>query len=354
MFQIDLATAIRHFSLIFGSAIASFLLAVLVAPAVKKALEYFKLKKTLRETALDGNQASIFRALHLKKEGTPTMGGILVWGVAMLIILISPLFQLLGLTRFSLLNRSETYLPLFTLFVTAILGAVDDFLNIKKIGGGRGLTAKLKFFWLTLFGLLGGLWFYFKLNYNLIAIPGFGSIELGPWYILLFTFVIVATANAVNLTDGLDGLAGGLLVIAFTAFGIIAYLNGLLVLTAFCAVIIGATLAFVWFNIPPALFYMGDTGALALGATLGVIAMLTDSVVILPFIGFVFVVETLSVIAQLVSKKFFRRKILKIAPLHHHFEASGWPEGKVVMRFWIVGGFMAVLGVILELLTFLR
>ncbi len=351
--RIDIATALRHFSLIFGSAVISFGIAMLLTPLVSKLLQKFRLYKVIRENSIDGKAAEIFRALHLKKEGTPTMGGMLIWGVTFLVVFISPLFQALGLTRFSLLERKETYLPLFTLGLTAALGAIDDFLNVRGIGSGKGIAAKWKTAWLILFSLLGGLWFHFKLGYDLIHIPGFKDVPIGGWYVALFMFIIIASANAVNITDGLDGLAGGLLVIAFAAFAVIAYLQGLLILAAFCAIIVGASLAFLWFNIPPALFFMGDTGALALGATLGVIAMLTNSVLILPFIAFVFVIETLSVIIQLVSKKFRGKKVFLVAPLHHHYEAKGWPEGKVVMRFWILGGFMATLGVILEFLSLL-
>lgn len=349
--NIDLATAFRHFSLIFGSSIVSFLIALLLTPGFAKTLIKLKLRKNLRETTIGGEAAEIFRSLHIKKEGTPTMGGLLIWLVTLGVILISPLFQYFNVTRFSLFNRNETYLPLFTLVTVGALGALDDVLNVKKIGKTHGMTVKFKMLWLTIFGLAGGWWFHAKLGYDFIHVPGLGDLQLGFWYIPLFAIIIVASANAVNFTDGLDGLAGGLLVISFTALGIISYLHGLVILTAFCGVIVGTTLAFLWFNIPPALFYMGDTGALALGATMGVIAMLTDSLVILPFIAFVYVIETLSVIIQIVSKKLFHRKVFKIAPLHHHFEAVGWPEGKVVMRFWILGGFTAVLGVILEILN---
>lgn len=345
----------RHFFLIFGSAVLAFILAMLLTKPLYSMLKKLHIKKTIRETAIDGKTAEIFQQLHRWKEGTPTMGGIIIWGIVLLMVFISPIGQLLGLTRFSLLNRNETYLPLFTLIVTAILGAFDDFLNVKKVGKSRGLTVSVKFIWLILFSLLGGLWFHFKLGYDGINIPGIGNIILGPWYILLFMFIIIASSNAVNITDGLDGLAGGLLIIAFGSLGIISYLQGLLILTVFCAIIVGAILAFLWFNIPPALFYMGDTGALALGATMGVIAMLTNSVFILPFIAFIFVIETISVIIQLLSKKFRNgKKVFIISPLHHHFEAKGWPEGKVVMRFWIIGGFMAALGIALEIMSLLN
>lgn len=348
---IDIATALRHFTLIFGATILSFSVVTLLTPWYYKLLLKFGIKKQLRLEAADGKVATIFRKLHAGKEGTPTMGGVLIWVTVAVIVLISPLAQELGLTRFSLLNRNETYLPVFTLIATALLGLVDDYLNIHT--QHKGLRLKPKFFWLTLFGLLGGLWFYYKLEISAIHLPGFGDISIGAWYIALFTFIIVASANAVNFTDGLDGLAGGLIVITFTALGIIAYIQGLTILAAFCGLIVGGTLAFLWFNIPPALFYMGDTGALALGATMGVIAMLTDSVIILPFVAFVFMIEGLSSFIQLVSKKLFNKKVFLIAPLHHHFEAKGWNEEKVVMRFWIIGGFMAALGVILEFLSLL-
>ena len=350
MFQnFDLETTIRHFFLIFGLTIASFIIVAGITPFYYKFLLKFGIKKKLREEAADGKAATIFRELHKGKEGTPTMGGVLIWVVAALIVLISPAAQFFGITHFSLLNRNETYIPVFTLISVGILGLIDDYLNIHS--EQKGLRVKPKFLWLTLFALMGGLWFYFKLGYNTIHIPGIGDAPIGIFYILLFIFIIVASANAVNITDGLDGLAGGLIVIAFTAFGAIAYMQSLVILAAFCGIIVGATLAFLWFNIPPALFYMGDTGALALGATLGVIAMLTNSVLILPLIAFIFVIEAASSGIQLLSKRWFKKKVFLIAPLHHHFEAKGWKEEKVVMRFWIIGAFTSVLGVILAVLS---
>lgn len=349
--SIDIVTALRHFSLIFGLTIGGFLIVSLVTPAYHRFLLKHGIKKQLRDEAADGKLATIFRKLHKDKAGTPTMGGVLIWVTVAMVVFLSPIAQLLGITRFSLFNRNETYLPVFTLVFAALLGLVDDYLNIHD--GKKGIRVKPKFLWLTLFGLIGGLWFYFKLGFDSIHIPGFGDVTINAWYIVLFTFVIVASANAVNITDGLDGLAGGLIIIAFTSLGLISYLQGLVILTAFCALVVGTTLAFLWFNIPPALFYMGDTGALALGATMGVIAMLTNSVLLLPFVGFIFVVETFSSLIQLAWKRWFKKKIFLIAPLHHHLEEKGWPEEKVVMRFWIIGAFMAALGVILEFLSLL-
>lgn len=329
---------------VFSFGVVAFLVTLLITPFFIHFLKNHNIGKQIREETVDGKKALIFRKLHLKKTGTPTMGGILVWGLVLVIVIIS------AFTPFSILDKGQTYLPLFTLVVTGILGAWDDYTNIKGNGKKKGIDAKPKMLWLTLFALLGAWWFYFKLGYDLIHIPGIGDFYLGIWYIPLFMLVIISTANAVNITDGLDGLAGGLLILAFGGFAAIAYVKGLIILTAFLFVICGSLTAFLWFNVPPALFFMGDTGALSLGATLGVVAMMTNSVVALPLIGFVFVVETLSCILQLSSKRFFGRKIFKITPLHHHFEAIGWTEATVVTRFWIIGGIVAIIGIIIGLI----
>lgn len=350
-----LIRVVEDLFLIFGSGTLAFLIALALTPWFTRQLIKFKIGKQLRENAISGEESILFRMLHAKKSGTPTMGGLLVWNTILIVVLISRALSAAGFFNHSLLNRKETWIPLFTLVACGLLGAVDDYLNIKGIGKTKGLSAKLKMFWLTLFSGVGAWWFYAKLGFNHISIPipGISVVEIGWLYIPLFILVIVATANAVNFTDGLDGLASGLLIMAFGAFGVIAYTKGLLILAALCSVIVGALLAFLWFNIPPAKFYMGDTGSLALGATLGVIAMLTDQVLILPIVGFIFVIEALSVIIQLISKKFFKRKIFKIAPIHHHFEQSGWAEFTVVMRFWIIGGIFASLGTIIGILNIL-
>jgi len=221
------------------------------------------------------------------------------------------------------------------------------------MGKNKGLSAWSKLALLMVISATAASWFYFRLEYQTMHIP-FGeyvglpqNLHLGIWYIPVFMFVLIGTANAVNVTDGLDGLAAGLLIIAFGAFGVVAYIHGLYVLTAFCGVIAGAIAAFLWHNVPPAIFFMGDTGSLALGGTLAVMAFMIDQVLILPIIGMVFVLEMLSVIIQLTSKKFFKRKVFKSAPFHHHLEAMGWGESKVTMRLWIIGVFFALLGVII-------
>lgn len=344
-----LTDTVRHLILILGSGFLGFVVAFLAAPGFIKLLYKFKIGKNIRTIASDGKAAELFHALHSKKAGTPTMGGILIWMSVIIVVILSRFLSFGGLFEHSLLNRAETYMPFITLLVVAALGAIDDIFNIKGWGKSKGLNIKPKMFTLTLFAVAAALWFYFKLDYSSIHVPGVGDFYLGWWIIPLFVFILTGSANAVNFTDGLDGLAGGLIIISFGTYSALAYAHGLLILSAFCALISGASLAFLWFNIPPARFYMGDTGALALGATLGVIAMLTNTVLILPFIGSIFVIETLSVIIQLTSKKLFHKKVFLIAPLHHHFEQKGWPEAQVVMRFWIIGGLLAAVGLVLGL-----
>ncbi|MFA6522930.1 MAG: phospho-N-acetylmuramoyl-pentapeptide-transferase [Candidatus Peribacteraceae bacterium] len=336
---------------ILGYAFFAFALGLLLTPTFVAFLKRNRLGKQLRVETVDGREPSVFRKYHEHKGGTPTMGGVLIWGSIVLTVLASRLLSYLGVVPNSLLQRGQVYLPLFMLLSLGLLGALDDYLNIFGIGKKRGLDVMPKILSLLLIATMGALWFYFKLGYDQIHVPFYGQIVLGAWYVPVFIFIIIGTANAVNITDGLDGLASGLLVLAFGFFAVIAYFKGLYILAGFCAVTSGAVAAFLWHNIPPALFFMGDTGSLALGGTLGVIALMLDQVLVLPLIGFIFVVETLSVIIQLTSKKLRGgKKVFHAAPLHHHFEALGWGESKVTMRLWIIGGFFAFLGVLLSLM----
>lgn len=306
--------------------------------------------KQLRVETVDGREPSVFKKYHQHKFGTPTMGGLLIWGSIFATIAFSRFLSLTGVVSDSLLKKGQVYLPLFALLSMGILGAVDDYFNICGIGKKRGIDWLPKIIILLLISIVGAVWFYFKLNYDQIHVPFFGPVTVGLWYIPIFMFIVIGTANAVNVTDGLDALAGGLLAIAYGAFAIIAYMKGLYILAGFCGVCVGAIAAFLWHNVPPALFYMGDTGSFALGGTLGVIALMIDQALVLPLIGFVFVIEMLSVIIQLTSKKFRGgKKVFRAAPIHHHFEALEWGESKVVMRLWITGAFMAFFGVIVAI-----
>lgn len=339
---------------ILGFSALAFGIGLLLTPSFIAFLRYYKLGKKLRAQAVDGGTASVFLTYHQAKAGTPTMGGILIWGSIVITVILSRFLAFAGQVDHSLLQRGQVYIPLAVLLSFGLLGAVDDYFNICGIGKNRGLNAVPKLLMFLGIGLAAALWFYFRLDYHTLHIP-YGmllglkdpNIDMGLWYIPFFVFVLVGTTNAVNVTDGLDGLAAGLLILAFLAFGIVAYVSQLYVLAGFCGVVAGAIAAFLWHNVPPALFFMGDTGALALGATLAVMAFMINEVLLLPIVGFVFVIEMLSVIIQLTSKKLRNgKKVFRSAPFHHHLEALEWGESKVTMRLWIIGAFFAFLGVI--------
>lgn len=335
---------------IFVLTALSFVIAMVWTPILTHFLFKYKLGKQIR----DEKSAPIMSSLHKNKSGTPTMGGILIWATVLFLAL---LFFYLGkwtnweiLKNFNFLTRSQTLLPLGALVASAIVGLVDDYLNTRKIGpNGGGFRMRHRLLMYTLIAVVGAWWFYFKLDWHIIHVPFLGNFDIGFWYFPIFVFIIVATSFSVNESDGLDGLAGGLLLVAFGAFGAIAFVQGKIELAAFCGAISGALLAFLWFNINPARFFMGDTGAMSLGVTLGIVAMLTNSVLLLPIIGFLFAVESISVIIQILSKKIRGKKVFLSTPIHHHLEARGWPEPKIVMRFWVIAGMTAVVGLIIAL-----
>jgi phospho-N-acetylmuramoyl-pentapeptide-transferase len=336
---------------IFSLAAISFGTAFVLTPALTTFLYKHKVGKQIRA---DGD-TPVFTKLHAKKKGTPTMGGVLIWFTTLsLAAIFWFLDRVLGINFFHELNfltRQQTLLPLGALFASAILGALDDYLGIKGIGPkGGGLQMRYKLILYALVAFVGAYWFYYKLDFDVLRIPGFGNFEIGLWYIPLFIFVVIATSFSVNETDGLDGLAGGVMAISFFSYGLIAYLQGRYELASLAAVIAGSLLAFLWFNIYPARFIMGDTGSMSLGTVLAVMAFLTNSVVVLPIIGLVLVLETLSVIIQITSRKLTGKKIFLSAPLHHHFEAKGWPETKVTMRFWVIAAVSAVVGLAVNLI----
>ena len=330
----------------------AFALSMMLTPAWTHFLFKYKLVKTVR----DDGTSPIFSKLHKGKSGTPTMGGVLIWLTVLILAggfwLIHIFWPDSTLAGFDFLTREETYLPLGALVASAIVGLVDDWFNVTRQGGGKGggLTVKHRLFIYTLIALFGAWWFYFKLDWDVVRVPFLGVFELGWWFIPFFVFILVATAFSVNGADGLDGLAGGIVLAAFASYGTIAFVQGNYNMAAFCGVISGALLSFLWFNINPARFFMGDTGAMSLGIVLGIVAMLTGYPLLLPIIGFLLLLESLSVIIQLLSKKFRGKKVFLSAPIHHHFEAQGWPETKIVMRFWVIAGVFAVLGLILAII----
>jgi len=319
-----------------------FVLAMLLTPVYTHFAYKYEWWKKMRTETVDGEKAKIYQKLHGEKHkrNIPTMAGILIWGTVLILTLI---FNL---------DRAQTWLPLFTIVSVGILGVVDDVVNVRSMGGVAGIKSKVKMAWLIVIALLGAFWFYDKLGHDVINIPFNSDLTIGWLYIPFFILVFISTANAVNITDGLDGLSGGLLATSFFAFLVIAFFQGNYGIAALCGTLVGAILAYTWFNIYPARFFMGDTGAIALGATLGVIAMLTNSALVLPVIGLIFVVEAGSSLIQIIAWKVLKkRKIFIVAPIHHHFEAKGWPETKVTMRFWVIGAMMAVLGVVLRFVS---
>lgn len=329
---------------VLGLFLISFLVALTVTPVVERFLHRFHMAKQIR----DASQAPIFAKLHRGKAGTPTMGGVIIWGtvlgLAFIIFILS--FLMDGFWEYlNFVDRRETYLPIAAMLLAGVLGFIDDFLGVKRIGpSGGGLAMRHKLLVYTFLAALGASWFYFKLEWSELYIPFFGAVNIGWWYIPVFMFVIVGSAFSANETDGLDGLAGGVLLFAFIALTAVSFMLGRYYLAAFGGVTIGALLAFLWYNIYPARFFMGDTGSMSLGVTMGVIAMLTNTTLFLPFFAFVLVVETLSVIVQVVSKRFRGKKVFLSTPIHHHFEALGWPESQVTMRFWIVAAAVGSFG----------
>jgi len=319
-----------------GFAFAMLLTPIYTTVAYKR--EWWKRQRT---DAWSGGKATVYQKLHAAKHkrNIPTMAG-LIFVAAIAIV-----------TLTGNLDRGQTWLPLAGLVAAGLIGLFDDILNIKSSGKGvAGMSARLKFGLYSVLALAGGWWFYSKLGVDSMYIPGFGEWFIGIGVVALFWLVVVATANAVNISDGLDGLAGGLLTSSFMAYAIIAAVQHKFVLAGFCVTVIGALLSYTWFNIYPARFLMGDVGSFALGAALGIIALQTNTVYILPIIGAVYVMETGSVIINRTSRKLRNgKKVFLSSPIHHHFEAIGWPETKVTMRFWILGQVSAVLGLIVFL-----
>lgn len=351
--------AIKISSLGFLSSLISFFVAGFLIKFLYK-IEFWKKKP--REKTIDGKEAEVFLAFHKEKEvNTPRGGGIIIWSSVLIllgIVLLAGMFSdVWWIDKLNFLSREETWIPLFALVTASLIGLIDDISVVygtgKYIGGG--LKFKTRLFLVAVIGLIGGSWLYYKLGWDSIHIPllsdfphGFDW-HLGIYFILLYIVVSLASW-ASGVVDGLDGLAGGVYGSIFGAFAVIAFSQGMIDLSAFCMAVLGTLFSFLWFNIPPAKFYMGETGILGLAMTMTAIAFLTDSVAVLPVIAGVLVIETGSVIIQLFSKRYRGKKIWLSTPIHHHLEAIGWKPHQITMRFWLLSIIFAVVGAAIQLL----
>ncbi len=330
-------------SLVLALAGLSFMLTVIWGTPLLRVLRYFKIGKAIR---VEGPQS------HFTKMGTPTMGGVMIVLPVTLITVLMNASSLIGLT---FLGRS-VLLPMGVMIIFALLGAVDDWIGISGRSPSKGLRARTKFLVQVLFAFVAGIGLRYFLDVPELYLPGVkGEIEIGAWYLPIAIFLIVSFSNAINLTDGLDGLAGLISATAFATFGGIALLQNLPFLARFCFTLVGAVFGFLWFNVHPADLFMGDTGSLSLGSTLAVVALMTGHWILLPVIAVIPFSITMSVTIQTLYFKYTRRRfgegrrIFKMAPLQHHFELSGWSETQIVQRFWLISLLFAMIGVALAI-----
>lgn len=342
---------------IFLPSILAFLVGILMTPILTKYFYRYRLWKGSSRLDNDVAMSEAFKQIHDEKKetGTPRVGGIIIWLSVSIVVL--GMFLLAQFTndpvfsRLEFLSRGQTLLPLAALLFGGLFGLFEDFLEIfvhRFSLFRQGLSSKYLVSVVVIIGLLASLWFYLKLGVDYVYVPFVGNITLGWVFIPFFILVVLGTFSS-RVIDGIDGLAGGVMAIAFGSYGIIAYTQSFFDISALCFVITGAILAFLWFNIPPARFYMGETGMLGLTLSLAIIAFMTNSVFILPIVGILLVATSFSSAVQIFSKKYFGKKIFKIAPLHHHFQALGWSREKITMRYWVISLMSAVIGVIIAI-----
>ncbi len=350
---LDAARVLIPFVISFGIGIA-------LAPVLTHYLYKYKAwkKKAGKEKGMgDDTGTPLFNELHAVREtSAPRMGGIIVWGSVLLtssfLFLLSYLYG--GeFTELDFFNRGQTWLPMFALLAGALVGLIDDGLEVWKSEGGLPLPWRLAL--VTALGAFAGWWFYAKLGVSAIGIPFFGAFSLGPFFILFFVLVTLAI-YASGVIDGIDGLAGGIFAIVFMAYAGIAFAQEQIALSAFAACVSGGIFAFLWFNVPPARFYLSETGTMALTLALAVTAFSADTlgegvgVAVLPIIALPLTATVATSVLQVISKKVFKKKLFRIAPIHHHFEAIGWPSYKVTMRYWIITIISSILGLAIALI----
>ncbi|PJE64143.1 MAG: hypothetical protein COU90_04710 [Candidatus Ryanbacteria bacterium CG10_big_fil_rev_8_21_14_0_10_43_42] len=341
---------------VLGLSGLSFFLAIALTPILTRYMYMYKLwKASSGKRDLTGEEAIVFNSLH-NETHTPRVGGILIWGsvfvIAFTFWLLSTYTAIPFFEKLNFVSRSQTWILLFTLITASFLGLADDMLQIwasrkNRLTGGIDLWVRITI--VTLIALVGAFWFYTKLDWRTLYFPGIGNIFIGIWYIPFFVLTMLATFSG-SVIDGIDGLSGGVLASAFAAYSGIAFFQNQFDVATFAGVIVGAILAFLWFNIPPARFWMGESGMVGLTTTLTVIAFFTDSVLLLPIIALPLVLASGSDIIQIASRKIRGKKVFLVAPIQHHFEAKGWPSHKVTMRFWVMSVIFAIIGMALALI----
>lgn len=345
---------------VFAPAVISFFVGLAITPLLTNFFYTQRLWKT-KSRKIDSTLhpedkiSEEFKKVH-NEEGelsTPRVGGIVIWMSVLititLIYLNSFFFGGSINDKLDFLSKNQTILPLFALIFASIIGLVDDLLQIRGKGNFTdGISRKYRIIVVLGIAIVGAWWFFVKLGISSLYVPFLGEIDIGLLFIPFFMIVMLGVFSG-SVIDGIDGLAGGVMISAFGSYMVIAFFNNQIDLAAFSAVIVGGLLAFLWFNVPPARFYMGETGMLGLTVTLSIIAFLTKQPLLLPIIAFPLFITSLSSSTQMFSKKFFKKKVLIVAPLHHHFEALGWPSYKVTMRFWIVSIVFGFIGIIIAL-----
>ncbi len=343
--------SLLHVVKVFSLSTLAFVMGIFLTPFLLKFLEKINAFKTIRSDGTTPN----FSKIHKSKSGILTMGGLLFIIIELILIfgvrILSLIFDIDALSVLDFLSRTETYLPLGALIFGGSVALIDDYMNCRKIGPkSGGMEMKLKLFIYTIISAVSAFWFYFKLEFSSIHVPFFGEFEMGLFYIPFFMLVIISTLFSVNETDGLDGLAGGAVFPILSVYSLIAFMQGKVNLATFGMVMVGALLAFLWVNIPPAKVFMGDVGAVSLGIVIGIMAMLTNYSLLLPIIAFPIVMESLSVLIQLFYKKVLKRKKFESTPIHHHFQVKGMKEHTIVMRFWLISFISAIFGFVIFIL----
>lgn len=342
--------------------VIAFILGISMTPALSHIFYKYKLWK--RSSRIDesntgelGNMGSEFTAIHNPSETrTPRIGGVIVWlSVVMtvfLTIITSEFSSGTNLEDIHFISRNQTLIPFFSLLLGAFFGLIDDLLQIfgNKKQLAIGIPRKIRILFVLFLGAIEGIWFYYRLGYDSISIPFTGlEISLSYFFIFFVMFVVLSLFSSAVI-DGVDGLASGVLGVIFASYGFIGIIQGQFDIATFCFVVVGALLAFLWFNVPPARFYLGETGALALTLSLAVIIFLTDTIFEFILIGLPLILTSASSLVQIISRRFFNKKIFKVAPLHHHFEAIGWSRAKITMRYWIISVICSSAGIIIVII----